>query len=111
MANVLPSARVQIDSSSLNEANVKNQIHFQAANGARKELASVYNFASFYLASLFQQLPRIVYLDTDVILQGDILELATLDLKGNPIAAVEDCSQVYYICGVSNWSFNSSLKR
>eukprot|EP00959_Pyramimonas_sp_CCMP1952_P393422 8243319-Pyramimonas_sp.AAC.2 len=93
MASVLPGVKVQIDSTSLNEASLKQHIHFQAANGARKELASVYNFASFYLASLFGGLPRIIYLDTDVIVQGDVLELATLDLMGNPIAAVEDCSQ------------------
>jgi hypothetical protein len=103
MARALPTVRVEVDSTSLGESTIKEQILFQASSGARKELASVYNFASFYLATIYQQFPRIVYLDTDVIVQGDIMELAEghLDLEGHPVAAVEDCSQRFEI--YFNW--------
>ena len=32
-------------------------------------------------------------MDTDVLLQADVAELAKMDLGGYPVAAVEDCSQ------------------
>ena len=36
---------------------------------------------------------RLVYMDSDVVLQGDVALLAKLDMEGHPVAAVEDCSQ------------------
>ena len=93
MARWFPHVTVDIDSKSLDENAITKRIAFFAAAGARKELANPYNFASFYLAENYRHLPRIIYLDTDVIVQGDVLELAEMDLHGHPMAAVGDCSQ------------------
>ena len=60
----------------------------------RKELLSPFNFAAFYLPHVLSHATRILYLDTDVIVRGDVDELTTLPLEGKPAAAVEDCSQV-----------------
>ena len=39
---------------------------------------------------------KILYLDTDVVVQGSVAELwDDLDLRGYPAAAVEDCSQTF----------------
>ena len=38
---------------------------------------------------------RLIYLDTDVLLLGDIGALWQMDMKGLPAAAVEDCSQSF----------------
>ena len=39
--------------------------------------------------------PRLIYLDTDVLLLQDIEVLWKTDMKGLPAAAVEDCSQTF----------------
>ena len=59
----------------------------------RKELLSPFNFAAFYLPYVLRAARRVIYLDTDVVVTGDVGELAALDLGGAPAAAVEDCTQ------------------
>ena len=59
----------------------------------RKELLSSYNFAAFYLPHVLQA-RRVLYMDTDVIVRGDVHELAQMNLDAKPAAAVEDCTQV-----------------
>lgn len=43
----------------------------------------------FSLVDLFS--PR--YLDTDVVVQGDLTLLASMNMRGHPAAAAEDCAQ------------------
>ncbi|CAE7181773.1 GATL4 [Symbiodinium pilosum] len=81
------------------QAHIKSLISYRKSSGARKTLASPFNFAPFYLEEFLAtwagpNVPeRLVYMDTDVLLQADVAELAKMDLGGYPVAAVEDCSQ------------------
>jgi len=59
----------------------------------RKELLSPFNFAAFYLPHALDRADKILYLDTDVVVRGDVGELAAIDMEGFAAAAVEDCSQ------------------
>lgn len=61
----------------------------------RKELLSPFNFAAFYLPYVLHDSPRarVLYLDTDTVVRGDVGELDSIDMKGAPAAAVEDCTQ------------------
>jgi len=61
----------------------------------RQELFSELNFAAFYIHELFPDYHgRVLYLDTDVVVLGDVqAELSEFNLKGKPAAAVKDCSQ------------------
>lgn len=43
-------------------------------------------------AALFPRHDRVVYLDVDVLLNGDVAELYDADLHGAPIGAVRDCA-------------------
>jgi lipopolysaccharide biosynthesis glycosyltransferase len=53
------------------------------------KLASPLNFARFYLAALLPRVNRLVYLDSDVIVNGDITELWRVKLPaGMAVAAV-----------------------
>ncbi|CAK9078133.1 unnamed protein product [Durusdinium trenchii] len=77
-------------------------ISYRSSSGARKGLASAFNFAPFYLeenqspkAPKSLEVSRLIYLDTDVLLLGDIEALWKVDMKGLPAAAVEDCSQSF----------------
>mmetsp|Transcript_4674 Transcript_4674/g.16693 ORF Transcript_4674/g.16693 Transcript_4674/m.16693 type:complete len:547 (+) Transcript_4674:109-1749(+) len=58
----------------------------------RKELLSSFNFAAFYLPHILAA-KRVLYLDSDVVVRGDVGELAHLHLRGRAAAAVEDCTQ------------------
>ncbi|XP_077998634.1 glycosyltransferase 8 domain-containing protein 1-like [Glandiceps talaboti] len=75
------------------EGWVKGKI---AIRGGRPELATPLNFARFYIPQLFPDINgRIVYLDTDVIVQGDIIELNNTVINPGHIAAFsEDCSSL-----------------
>ncbi|XP_005097020.1 glycosyltransferase 8 domain-containing protein 1 [Aplysia californica] len=61
--------------------------------GGRKELGSPLNYARYYLPRLFPKLKeRIIFLDDDCIVQGDIRELYNTPFKKGHIAAFsEDC--------------------
>lgn len=43
-------------------------------------------------ADLFPMCDRLVYLDVDVLLNGDVAELYGADLQGAPVGAVRDCA-------------------
>lgn len=61
--------------------------------GGRQELANPLNYARYYLPQLFPDLRRIVFIDDDCIVQGDIKELYDVQLDMDHWAAFsEDCS-------------------
>ncbi|CAI5464173.1 unnamed protein product [Closterium sp. Yama58-4] len=70
-------------------------ITYKEGSGARKELVSIFNFLPFYLPQMAPQFRRIVYLDADIVVVGDIGELADVDMEGRPVAAVQDCMQTF----------------
>lgn len=86
-----------VDSTSLDIEYIRNLPGVEPTRKTkRKELADPYNFAAFYIASLpkYSHLQKAVYLDTDVVVQGDLSLLSNLCCSaGTPVAAVEDCSQ------------------
>lgn len=59
----------------------------------RKELLSPFNFAAFYLPYVLRESKRVLYLDSDTVVRGDVGDLRGLDMQGLAAAAVEDCSQ------------------
>lgn len=79
------------------QAEIRELIRFRASSGARKKLATPFNFAAFYLERFLSGSGftpgRLIYMDTDVILKADVEELLDLELHGHAVAAVEDCSQ------------------
>lgn len=44
----------------------------------------------FYIPNIFSNLDKILYLDSDVIIRGDLSDLYNIDLKQNYVAAVRD---------------------
>ena len=66
-----------------------------AARVRRRGLLSPFNFAAFYLPHVLEA-KRILYLDTDVLVQRDVVRaLEHYELGGKAVAAVEDCSQKF----------------
>lgn len=62
--------------------------------GGRQELARPLNYARYFLPQLFPDLSgRIVFIDDDCIVQGDIYELYNMELKaGHWASFAEDCT-------------------
>lgn len=90
----LPHVTLDIAHDADLEARIAKQVVFRKSSGARKSLASTFNFAPFYLdAFLGVTVGRLIYFDTDVVVMGDVGELHSLDLGGKAVGAVEDCSQ------------------
>ncbi|CAE7227806.1 GATL10 [Symbiodinium natans] len=101
LIEILPPLQAQLvmHSNATLQAHIKSLISYRKSSGARKGLASPFNFAPFYLEEFLASwagtaVPnRLVYMDSDVVLQADVTLLAKLDMGGYPVAAVEDCSQ------------------
>ena len=55
--------------------------------GMRKELLSPFNFAAFYLPYVLREASRVLYLDTDAVVEADVTMLRRLDMGGAPAAA------------------------
>ncbi|EGD82678.1 hypothetical protein PTSG_03339 [Salpingoeca rosetta] len=61
--------------------------------GNRQTLANPMNYARYFIPDLFPEIEsRFIYLDDDVIVQGDILELWEVDMLSRGIAVSTDCS-------------------
>lgn len=59
--------------------------------GSRPELGKPLNYARYYMPRLFPDLHgRIIFIDDDAIVQGDLYDLYTMELKSNTWAAFSD---------------------
>ena len=56
------------------------------------------SYVRLLAAGLFPQYDRLLYLDADILLNGDVAELYDTELQGKPIAAVRDCAVLQSIC-------------
>ena len=61
----------------------------QLAN-LRTGAAGLYTYARLLSAEVFPQLQRVIYIDTDIIVNRDLRPLFLLPLRGKPIAAAQD---------------------
>ncbi|CAI5466766.1 unnamed protein product [Closterium sp. Yama58-4] len=92
---LFPHVRIDINRKPIDRERIQHLIVYKEGSKAREELVSVFNFLPFYLPLIAQDLDRIVYLDSDVVVVGDIAELAHVDMGGMAAAAVEDCMQTF----------------
>lgn len=58
---------------------------------------SIATYYRFIISNLFPTLDKALYLDVDIIAEGDILELYQVDLNGHMLAAVPDQGDTIYI--------------
>jgi len=99
LQTALPQARLAVHHNATLQTHIADLVSFRQSSGARQVLSNPFNFAAFYM-DRFLGLPasvpagtRLIYLDTDVVLLGDVAQLQTINLNGHAVAAVEDCSQ------------------
>ncbi|TYI81988.1 hypothetical protein E1A91_D05G191700v1 [Gossypium mustelinum] len=57
---------------------------------------SILNHLRFYLPEIFPKLNKVLFLDDDVVVQKDLSDLWSLDLKGNVNGAVETCGERFH---------------
>ncbi|KAG0554072.1 hypothetical protein KC19_12G060200 [Ceratodon purpureus] len=94
---LFPDARVEMADKFIDIHEVEEHISFRNDTGARKELVSPYNFLPFYLPRTYSDIGRIIYLDSDIVVKGNLEELNDIDLEGHSVAAIEDCSQRFQV--------------
>lgn len=95
LTHFFKEASIEIISEGIDLAHISELIMYRKESKARKELATPYNYVPYYLPQLLKDrdIDRIIYLDTDVVVKGDIEELYQKNLGGYPAAAARDCSQ------------------
>ncbi|KAJ8773164.1 hypothetical protein K2173_028341 [Erythroxylum novogranatense] len=57
---------------------------------------SLLNHLRFYIPEIYPRLAKIVFLDDDVVVQKDVTQLFSLDLRGNVNGAVETCLEAFH---------------
>jgi lipopolysaccharide biosynthesis glycosyltransferase len=74
---------------------------------SRPNLMNIYNFAAFYIPLIprYKYIEKLIYLDTDVVVLGDIRSIDNRCCDNKPAAAVEDCSQRLSIDLILNIQF------
>uniref|UniRef100_E9PWN8 Glycosyltransferase 8 domain-containing protein 2 n=1 Tax=Mus musculus TaxID=10090 RepID=E9PWN8_MOUSE len=115
LRSTLPRIRKWIEHSKLREINFKI-VEFNPTvlkgkirpDSSRPELLQPLNFVRFYLPLLVHQHEKVIYLDDDVIVQGDIQELYDTTLAlGHAAAFSDDCDlpsaqDIHRLVGLQN---------
>ncbi|KAE8659801.1 putative galacturonosyltransferase 4 [Hibiscus syriacus] len=57
---------------------------------------SILNHLRFYLPEIFPKLNKVLFLDDDVVVQKDLSDLWSLNLKGNVNGAVDTCGESFH---------------
>ncbi|KAL5987754.1 putative galacturonosyltransferase 10 [Asimina triloba] len=57
---------------------------------------SMLNHLRFYIPEVYPALQKVVFLDDDVVVQKDLSQLFSIDLKGNVNGAVETCMETFH---------------
>lgn len=96
----LAGVRLHVHHDAKLQSHIASIIDFRESSGARQSLASAFNFAPFYLqeyltgsSSFNSDVKRLIYMDADILVLGDIAELLTLNMHGHSCAAVQYCEQ------------------
>eukprot|EP00930_Biecheleria_cincta_P076902 TRINITY_DN64135_c0_g1_i1.p1 TRINITY_DN64135_c0_g1~~TRINITY_DN64135_c0_g1_i1.p1 ORF type:complete len:513 (+),score=104.44 TRINITY_DN64135_c0_g1_i1:33-1571(+) len=93
---------IEVHSDQRLQDHIQSTISFRKSSRARKVLASPFNFAPFYIHEYIKLSPsvtarqvpaKIIYIDTDTVIMGDLAELHETDMQGHPCAAVKYCLQ------------------
>lgn len=64
-------------------AKIKNKLHL-------RDYYSMETYYRFFIPNMFPQYDKVIYLDCDIIVKGDISEFYNTDIKDNLVAAVQD---------------------
>lgn len=95
----LPDVPIKLHHNTPLQQHLQNLIEQRDTSRARKSLASPFNFAPFYLHEFISgrrgakgNIDRLIYLDADAVVLGDVAELHSLDLQGRTVAAVKNCA-------------------
>lgn len=82
--------RVVSDSGNIIIHNIPINNYFHEGFRSNASLPSYATYNRFLIFSLLKNLNRVLYLDSDMIVLDDLVELYNIDMKGYPIAAVTD---------------------
>jgi len=94
----LPGVPVDVRHSTALQNRIHSLMSFRDTSRARRELATPFNLAAFYLHDFLSSrksskvnAKRVIHIDTDTVILGDLAELYDMDLQGRTVAAVKNC--------------------
>lgn len=99
LGEFLPDADVQIYTNAKMLKRVSSLVTYRPTSKVRRDLGSVFNFAPFFLPdfllgrALQRDMNRLILLDTDTVMLGDVGDLHDLQLRGKALGAVRSCRQ------------------
>lgn len=95
---------------SLKDSLEKEEIDFilKYTYSSNPDTNSIYNFSRFWFAKLFPELDYIIYLDIDMIIEGDIFELAGFNFNDDKFFAAV-CGTVTKQYRISNMNISDIL--
>lgn len=73
--------------------NAESDSNFKFRN---PKYLSIMNHLRFYLPEIFPKLKKVLFLDDDVVVQKDLTDLWSIDLKGKVIGVVETCGKHFH---------------
>lgn len=88
----------------LNDVNFDVNIHsvnseeYKAFNNQESTIRSANHLglAKFDICNILSGVNKCIYLDSDIIVTGDLLNLYNVDIVNKPLAAVQDSGSLYY---------------
>eukprot|EP00931_Biecheleriopsis_adriatica_P116700 TRINITY_DN92307_c0_g1_i1.p1 TRINITY_DN92307_c0_g1~~TRINITY_DN92307_c0_g1_i1.p1 ORF type:complete len:469 (+),score=100.72 TRINITY_DN92307_c0_g1_i1:109-1515(+) len=77
---------------------IRDMLTWRASSKVSRDMSSIFNFAPYFLHEFFgggrmigAGIQRMIYLDTDIVMLGDVGKLAGINLRNTPFAAVRTC--------------------
>jgi len=101
LATHLPEVYLEVHSNAKLLQRISKELSYRPTSKVSREMSSVFSFAPFFLPEFLSSrtfgtvagISRLIYLDTDTVMLGDVRALQALDLKGKAVAAVRSCEQ------------------
>lgn len=97
LGTFLPDVKIQVHTNPSVLRKIRQFLTYRSSSEAEQEMANVFRLVPFFLPEFLGRIsygglpPRLIYLDTDNIVLGDVSELADMKLRGHPLAATRYC--------------------
>jgi len=104
LATHIPEANVEVHQDERVQRKIEQSVGFRARSEGlgNRQIANAFEFAPFYVSQYLNKrqrkdpvIRRVVYIETDSVILGDLAEIYDMNLKGAPVAAVKRCQQRY----------------
>lgn len=97
LRKLLPEVQLEVHTNPSYLRKIRKHVTYRTSSQVERQMANIFRFVPFFLPEFLGRIsygglpPRLVYLDTDVIMLGDVGKLVELNLRGHALAAARSC--------------------